>query len=82
MIISNTLFHLPVYFVSLEERFEVQGSRVFFIIDVILFVIDVCSAYGTVLNVLQALSKNSVEELSTYVCHCGEDSRSCSLCGE
>ena len=57
-------------------------SMGFFFNDGILFVIDVCSAYGIALSILQLLSKNSVEELSKYVCHCGEDSSSCRLCGE
>ena len=77
MITSNTLSFI-CYFVSLR----MLRPTGFFLIDGILFVIDVCSAYGTALSILQSLSKNFVEELSKYVCHCGEDSSCCRPCGE
>ena len=73
MIISNILSFI-CYFVSLKENVKVHG--IFFLNDGILFVIDVCSAYGIALSILQLLSKNSV------FCHCGEDSSSCRPCGE
>lgn len=48
----------------------VQEGRVFLKTDVMLSVIDVCSAYRIVLSTPQALSKCSVDELNVYICHC------------